>query len=105
MSKESDSSISFGVGLLAGVCAGIVAGILYTPKSGEEMRKGLRDIADKLTEKAPSEVTAATEAGIEVIDRVKSQVELQLRRIHDTIKASRMASAKRKEEAESGVEY
>ena len=43
MAKETDNSIVFGLGLLAGVVAGIVIGVLYAPKSGEETRNDLNE--------------------------------------------------------------
>ena len=43
MCKASDSSVSFGVGLLFGVLAGVAGGILLSPKSGEEMRKEIKE--------------------------------------------------------------
>lgn len=37
--SNKNNSISFGMGLIAGVVGGILAGVLYAPKSGEESRK------------------------------------------------------------------
>ena len=41
MSKDK-SSFGFGMGLLAGVVGGIIAGILYAPRPGSEMREMLK---------------------------------------------------------------
>ena len=48
MSKDKDDSISFGIGLLAGVVGGIIAGIIYAPKPGAETRADLVDKAIKI---------------------------------------------------------
>lgn len=104
MSRESESSISFGFGLFAGVLAGVALGVLYSPKSGEAMRKDLKEATDTLTEKVPPEVVEAKDISLEVLDKVKCQVEAQLSRVQEALKAKRMAVAKEKEEAESGIE-
>lgn len=100
MTKESDSSISFGVGLLAGVVAGVVAGILYSPKSGEEMRQTLKDTAEKLSDKINPEVK---EVGLDLIDKVTFKIEKQFERINEVIRANRLAAAKQKEENDAGI--
>ena len=105
MAKDTDNSISFGMGLLVGVVAGVIAGVLYSPKPGEELRKELKDTADRLSGTVPPEVAAAKEAGIQMIDKIKCQVEIQIQKINEALKAGRMAAAKQREEAESGIEY
>ena len=42
MSKDK-SSFGFGMGLLAGVVGGIIAGILYAPRPGSEMREKVKE--------------------------------------------------------------
>jgi gas vesicle protein len=104
MSKDSDSSISFGIGLLGGVLVGIIAGVLYSPKSGEEMRSELVKATKSLTEKLSPDVQTAKELSLEMIDKAKSSIELQFDKINQTIKANKLAAAKAKEEAQSGIE-
>ena len=50
MNKEK-SSIGFGLWLLAGVVGGIIAGILYAPCPGSEMRAKVKDTVCDLAEK------------------------------------------------------
>ena len=104
MSKDSDSSISFGIGLLGGVLAGIAAGILYAPKSGEEMRADLVKATKDFKEKLSPDVKTAKEIGLDMIDKAKASIELQFEKINQTLKAKRLAAAKAKEEAQSGIE-
>jgi gas vesicle protein len=52
MSKEK-SSIGFGLGLLTGVIGGIVAGILYAPCPGSEMRERLEKAGVKNIKEIP----------------------------------------------------
>ena len=42
MSKD-DNSLMFGIGILAGITAGIIGGLLFAPASGEETRKKIED--------------------------------------------------------------
>lgn len=103
MPKNSEGSISFGMGLLIGVVGGVVAGLLYTPKSGVEIRDDIRKAAG-LPEKEP-ELVYTKMASINLINRVKFTLEKQLYRVNEAVKAAKMASAKRKEELESGYNY
>ncbi len=105
MSKEADNSISFGVGLLAGVVAGVVTGVLLSPKPGDEVRQELKNVADKISDNVPPEVVAAKEVGLEMIEKVRSKMEVQIQKVQEALKAGRLAAAKKREEAETGVDY
>lgn len=105
MSREADNSISFGIGLLAGVLAGVAAGVLYSPKPGEKMRSELVEVAKNLSEKVSPDVETVKEASFDMIDKAKASIEAQMKTIQDNLKAKKMAEAKLKEEAESGIEY
>ncbi len=64
MSREK-SSIGFGIGLLAGVVGGLVAGILYAPCPGSEMRAKVKDTVCDLAEKhSPAINEAKTSIGV-----------------------------------------
>jgi len=105
MSKETDSSVSFGIGLLIGVLAGVTAGILYSPKSGEEIRQDLRDIVNDFSGNAKPDIEGTKIASMDLINKVKCTVENQICNINNAIKAGKMAAAKRREELESGINY
>lgn len=104
MSKSTDSSISFGVGLLFGVVSGVVAGVLLTPKSGEEVRSGLVNVVESIAAK-DQRVEKCKSASIKTVARVRYVLERQISKLTDAIKAGRMAAAKNKEELESGYRY
>ena len=55
MSKE-DNSISFGMGLLAGILGGVVAAILYAPKSGAETREDVKNYVNDFAQKHAPEI-------------------------------------------------
>ena len=102
MSKNSDDSLIFVMGTLFGFFAGVAAGIMFSPKSGEEIRQELKNIAKDVSGKTPSEVEIVKNAFSDNIVRLKYTIENQLNKINKTVKAGKMAAAKRKEEMESG---
>ena len=65
MSKDK-SSIGFGVGLLAGVVGGLIAGILYAPRPGSEMREKVKDTVCDLAEKHSPAVNEAKRQAIKM---------------------------------------
>ena len=97
MSKEK-SSIGFGLGLLAGMLGGIVAGILYAPCPGSEMRAKVKDTVCDLAEKYSPEVTEAKRQALESIDLVKYKLERQYKKFGNMLKNSKMRKAKELEE-------
>lgn len=98
MSKKN--SISFGLGLLAGVVGGIIAGVLYAPKSGEESRSKLTEIATDLAEKHSPEVKEAKQQALESIDLVKYKLERQYRKLNHMLKSKKLQKAKELEDTE-----
>lgn len=98
MSKKN--SISFGLGLLAGVVGGILAGVLYAPKSGEESRSKLKEVATDLAEKHSPEVKEAKQQALESIDLVKYKLERQYRKLNHMLKSKKLQKAKELEDTE-----
>lgn len=98
MSKNSN--ISFGLGILAGVVGGIVAGVLYSPKTGEESRKQLKEVFTDLAEKHSPEVKEAKKQALESIDLIKYKLERQFRKLTHMLKSKKMQKAKELEDIE-----
>ena len=103
MSK--DNSISFGVGLLFGVIAGVLSGVLLSPKPGEEIRKDLKDAVNCCLKDKEDDIDNCKTVSIDMINKMKFTIEKQISKIYDAVKAGKMAAAKRKEEIESGYNY
>lgn len=97
MSKE-DNSISFGLGLLAGVVGGVIAAILYAPKSGEETREDVKNFVNDFAQKHAPEIKEAKKQALESLDMMKYKLEKQYNKINEHIKAKQMAKAKEKED-------
>ncbi len=97
MSKEK-SSIGFGLGLFAGVIGGIVAGVLYAPCPGSEMREKVKETVCDLAEKHSPEIAEAKKQALESIDLVKYKLERQYKKFGNMLKSSKMRKAKELEE-------
>lgn len=98
MSDKENSSICFGLGLLAGVLGGIAAGILFAPCPGEEMRAKVKDTVCDLAEKYSPDVQEAKKQALESIDLLKYKLERQYKRFGDMLKSKKMRRAKELEE-------
>ena len=99
MSKKNNS-ISFGLGLLAGVVGGIIAGVLYAPKPGEKSRNELKEVVSELAEKHSPEVKEAKQQALESIDLVKYKLERQYRKLNHMLKSKKLQKAKELEDTE-----
>ena len=97
---KNNNSISFGLGLFAGVIGGILAGVLYAPKPGEESRKELKVAAEELAQKHSPEVKDAQKQALESIDLVKYKVERQYRKLNHVLKAKKLQKAKELEDTD-----
>ena len=98
MCKEENSSIGFGLGLLAGVLGGIVAGVLFAPCPGEEMRGKVKDTVCDLAEKYSPEVQDAKKQALESIDLLKYNLEKQYKKFANMLKSKKLRRAKELED-------
>ena len=94
MCDKNKASIGFGVGLLLGVIGGIVAGVLYAPRSGEEMRAKVKDTVCDLAEKYSPEVNDAKKQALESIDLLRYKLEKQYKKFGNMLKSKKMRKAK-----------
>jgi len=98
--SKNNNSISFGLGLFAGVVGGIIAGILYAPKPGEESRTKLKDAVSELAEKHSPEVKEAKQQALESVDLIKYKLERQYRKLSHMLKSKKLQKAKELEDTE-----
>jgi len=105
MSGKSDNALAFGIGTLIGVLAGVAVAVLFSPKSGEEMRKDLRIAAKKIIKENTPNIVYTNRINSAALVRLQYTIESQFNKVIDTLKAGRMAAAKRKEELESAYKY
>lgn len=95
---NKNNSISFGMGLIAGVVGGILAGVLYAPKTGEESREKLKEVVVDISEKHSPEVQEARQQALESIDLVKYKLERQYRKLNHMLKSKKLQKAKELED-------
>jgi gas vesicle protein len=100
MSTESESYLSFGIGVLLGMGVGAAIGILIAPKSGEDMRSDLRDMAKNMPGNVNLNMDDTKDKAMNFIDKTRFGFEKQIKEIDDAIKAGKMAAAKKREELE-----
>lgn len=93
MSKEK-SSIGFGIGLLAGVVGGLVAGILYAPCPGEEMRAKVKDTVCDLAEKHSPAIKEVKKQALESVDLLRYKLERQYKKFGNMLKSKKLRRAK-----------
>jgi len=94
MSKNTDNSIIFGLGLLAGVVGGIIAGVMLAPKSGEETRKDLANKAKAIKKNLPKKIESAKEKSLRSIERTTVTIKNIIEDVQNSLKAKKMANAK-----------
>lgn len=98
MKEQKQSSVGFGLGLIAGVVGGIITGVLFAPCPGSEMRAKIKDTACDIAEKYSPEVTEAKKQARESIDLLKFKLERQYKKFNNMLKSKKMRKAKELEE-------
>ncbi|MGO8986849.1 MAG: YtxH domain-containing protein [Terriglobales bacterium] len=76
---------------LAGLGVGAVVGVLYAPRSGDEMRDVIRSKAQEGTEKAKQQARRAREQAGEWVDRGGDMLNQQKERFRSAYEAGRQA--------------
>ncbi len=76
---------------LAGVGVGAVVGVLYAPKSGEEIRDTIRSKAQESGERARSQARRVREQASDWVDRGSDVIDEQKERLRNAYEASRQA--------------
>lgn len=105
MSTESDGYVSFGVGLLFGISLGAVLGVLFAPKSGDEIRSDIRNLAQDVPDNVNQSLDETKEKCNSIVNRTRYSIENQISKVNSAIKAGKMASAKMQEDLEEDIGY
>ncbi len=106
MSKESDDGIfTFIAGMAVGLLSGGLMGLLFAPKSGDELRADLHEAVRNLPGKINDEFRNPNTRTREFIDRTRYNIEDQMGKVKRDWDADRMAKAKRAEELASGYDF
>lgn len=100
MTKEENTSIGFGIGLIAGVVGGLLAGVLLAPKSGEESREKLKTTVCDLAQKHSPAISEAKKNAFESLDLLRYKLERQYKKFNNMLKSKKMRKAKELERTE-----
>jgi len=103
--ESSDGIFAFITGLFFGLAGGAVAGLLFAPKSGDELRADTQEFVRKLPGRLSNEINNPNARTREFIDRTRYSIENQVGKVKRDRDADRMAKAKRAEEMASGYEF
>ena len=99
-------------GLFVGGCLGVLAGILYAPKAGRELRKQIANGSDEIYRQAGSQLTDFKGKGDQALhelqnrgDAVIKQAATQVMETRDQIAAKIQDFTGKKTRVPSGTEY
>jgi gas vesicle protein len=106
MSRDNDDGIfSFLAGMMLGMVGGGIAGLLFAPKSGDELREDVHGFVRNLPTRVNDELHNPNARTREFIDKTRYSIETQVGKVKKDREADRMAKAKRAEEMASGYDY
>jgi gas vesicle protein len=72
---EESEGAGFVTGLLIGAALGAIGAILYAPKSGEQTRQELKDLADQKKEGLKNQWDRTKEKAVGLVDTVRDKVD------------------------------
>jgi gas vesicle protein len=102
---DSDGIFTFIAGMTLGMVGGTLAGILFAPKSGDELRADAHTFVRNLPTRFNDELRNPNTRTREFIDKTRYNIESQVGKVKKDRQADRMAKAKRAEELASGYEF
>lgn len=107
MSKDNhdDGIFTFLAGMTLGMLGGAVAGILFAPKSGDELRADAQEFVKTLPGKVNDELRNPNTRTREFIEKTRYSIENQVGKVKKDRSARSMAKAKEAEELASGYDY
>ena len=73
--REESEGAGFATGLLLGVAIGAIAALLYAPKSGEEIRQEIKDLADQQKDNLKNQWDRTKEKASEVVNTAREKVD------------------------------
>lgn len=73
--EEKNYFLTVIISLLSGLFVGFIAGILFAPKTGKEIRKDIKDKRKEFVEKSRSKFDEVKGKGKDIIEKSKEKVE------------------------------
>jgi gas vesicle protein len=103
--SDSDGIFTFIAGMTFGILGGVLGGILFAPKSGDELRADAHVFARNLPTRVNNELRNPNTRTREFIDKTRYNIESQVGKVKKDRNADRQARAKRAEELATGYDY
>ncbi|WP_373532420.1 YtxH domain-containing protein [Vampirovibrio sp.] len=103
--SDSDGILLFLAGMALGMVGGGLAGILFAPKSGDELRADANAYVRGLPGRMNDELHNPNARTREFIDKTRYSIESQVGKVKKDRDADRMAKAKKAEELASGYDF
>jgi len=72
---EHSEGAGFGTGLLIGAALGAIAAILFAPKSGEETRQQIKDLADQQKDNLKNQWDRTKETATDAVNSAREKVD------------------------------
>ncbi|HEY9746419.1 MAG TPA: YtxH domain-containing protein [Oculatellaceae cyanobacterium] len=105
MSRDDDGIFTFVAGLTFGLLGGAVAGLLFAPKSGDELRADANAFLRSLPKRVNDELRNPNARTREFIEKTRYNIETQVGKVKKDREAGRLAKAKHAEEVAAGYEF
>jgi gas vesicle protein len=106
VSREGDDGIfTFLAGMALGMLGGGLMGILFAPKSGDELRADANAFVRNLPSRVNEEFSNPNTRTREFIEKTRYSIENQVGKVKKDRQAGRMAKAKEAEEMATGYDY
>lgn len=106
MSKANDDEIfAFLAGMILGMLGGSLLGILYAPKSGDQIRSDVSGFTRGLAGRMNDELSSSNQRTRGFIEKTRYNIENRVGKVRKDRAAGRMAKAKHAEEVASGYDF
>ncbi len=103
--SDGDGILLFLSGMALGILGGGLAGVLFAPKSGDELRADANAFVRSLPGRMNEELHNPNARTREFIEKTRYSIENQVGKVKKDRDADRMAKAKKAEELASGYEF
>lgn len=103
--EDGDGLLTFLAGMALGMLGGGLMGVLFAPKSGDELRADANAFVRSLPSRVNEEFNNPNAKTREFIDKTRYSIENQVGKVKKDRDADRMAKAKRAEELASGYDF
>lgn len=95
---------SFWVGIAVGGVVGAVAGLLYAPKPGHEMRGQIKDTSRRAQDKVTNLTQSVKGTAGQAVQSSRDFIEQQRRRVQEAVESGKSAADEKRSEMEAQLQ-